>query len=401
MNIIAQLTDQPTREEIQQACYGTIGTPNERIFYGDVFDELRTITKAQSVLHRVAKSEGPLFLVENKKRHPSPTFIIRPIQSGIGFLELIFQRVSSTPDKYPEHSFSAEVMIFKKIIEKIRINDLQRFQIIGLTIEMADTIYSDLNACVDSIREEFNSPMFEERRRKHTKASLKNQRGGYRWLDHILNRHARLCAIRIDLTYLQQYQCESSDLHAVTVKESFVHRERFLRKLPSWIKDGALLGYMLKTEYTLRRSIHHHALIVLDGSKLRSDITIAALIGQKWAGEITQRRGSFRNVNSHTEKTSPNCGIGDVCASDWGKVDNLKTKVISYLCKPDHLVRWVVSNKHRLFLKSVNKTMTGLKRGRRRTRIPSLNSPSKAIPLPENELLLACREERNCRTVTD
>lgn len=372
MNIIDQLTNQPTLTETQQACFGAIDDKGQCTFYADVFGELKKITNAHLVLHRVAKSHGRLFLVNTVKKGPGPTFRIFPTQCGKGLLDLFFQRVSTIPDQYPTHSFSAEVLVFKKIIEGLGLDDLQRGELKGLVAEVANTISNVLNACVDAIREAFNAPMFDAQRRKHTKASLKNQRAGYRWIDHILNRYTRLCAIRIDLTYLKEYQCESAGLHSVTLKECFTHRERFLRQLPHWINDGALLGYMLKTEYTLLRSIHHHALIVLDGSKLCSDIIMADLIGQKWAGEITQGRGSFRNVNLHTEKRSSSCGIGDVYAHNLHTVHNLKSRVISYLCKPDPLVRWVVSSKRRLFLKSVTRPPAPVKRGRPRTHVPVL-----------------------------
>jgi hypothetical protein len=372
MNIIDQLAEQQTLNEMLQTCSDATGGNDNCILHADNFNELKKVSNACVVLHRVANSQGRLFFVASEKNGAVSSLKIRPTQCGRGLLELIFQRVVDIPDQYPKHSFSAEVLIFKKVMEQLGLADLQRYELSFICMEVANTICDGLNTCVDAIRAALNAPTFKAQRRKHTKASLKNQRGGYRWLHHLLNRYARLCAIRIDLTYAKQYQCESADMHAVTVKESFAHRERFLRQLPKWINDRALLGYMLKTEYTLKRSIHHHALIILDGSKLCSDISIADLLGQKWAGEITQGRGSFRNVNLHTDKASSTCGVGDVYAYDMHKIHNLKTQVISYLSKPDHLVRWLVSNKHRLFLKSVTKPPATNKRGRPRTTVPKL-----------------------------
>ena len=68
-------------------------------------------------------------------------------------------------------------------------------------------------------------------------------------------------------------------MHAVTLEECFEHRERFLRQLPTWIDKNTLLGYALKTEFTIRRSIHHHVLILLDGSKLCNAEVICHMLG--------------------------------------------------------------------------------------------------------------------------
>jgi hypothetical protein len=145
-----------------------------------------------------------------------------------------------------------------------------------------------------------------------------------------------------------------------------MQREQFARMLPQFFENNAFLDYAIRTEYTLRKSLHHHALIILDGSKACKHEYLCTLLGKEWE-KITNGRGLYYNVNMHTDQSSPTCGIGEVSLDEAQKVHNLKYNVFSYLIKNDYLVRFTgLSNKQHFFIRSTNVKPSGVKQGRPR-----------------------------------
>lgn len=381
MNITQHITDTASASELfaMTTKFETHG--DVTVLHDEGYAILCTLLKAQQVVYTVSQSTGPLFSVEDLHKGQSTVYRVAPTLCGKQLLGLIYDRLPMLVDDHPEHTFRPEILVLNDALTKQGLEHLTREALVGSELHAIQALRNALNLCVNHIRTTLTAPEFQARIRKQTQASLKNQRSAFRWLDFIQKKHVRLCAIRIDLTYLKQFQWmqggkSEAALHAVDLAECFAHRERFLRQLPTWIEHDALLGYALKTEFTVRRSIHHHVLILLDGSKLCNADLICHMLGYRWVHHVTQGRGSYFNVNANTDLNSPTCGIGDVFAHDLAKVDNLKRYVISYIAKPDHAIRWVLPRKHRLFLKSVAKPLIGNKRGRKRTKTEVMNLPA-------------------------
>lgn len=391
MNIAQHITDTPSISELF-ATTTKFETQDEiTVLHDEGYAILCTLLKAQQVVYTVSQSTGPLFSVEDLKKGQSTVYRVTPTLCGKQLLGLIYDRLPMLVDDHPEHIFRPEILVLNEVLTKLGLEHLTREDLVGPELHGIQGLCDSLNLCVKHIRTTLTTPEFQARIRKQTQVSLKNQRSAFRWLDFILQKHVRLCAIRIDLTYLKQFQWKQAkksevSLHAVDLAECFAHRERFLRQLPTWIENDALLGYALKSEFSVRRSAHHHVLVLIDGSKLRNAEVICHMLGYRWVHHVTQGRGSYFNVNANTDLNSPTCGIGDVFAHDLAKVDNLKRYVISYIAKPDHAIRWVVPRKHRLFLKSVAKVLTGNKRGRKRTKMPVMVSAG-TPPVQEMDVL--------------
>jgi hypothetical protein len=377
MDITHNITETPTAAELFAATTKFATRNGRTIAHDEGYAILCKLLNGQQVVYAVSQSEGTLFSIGAQHKGPSVIYRITPTLCGKHLLGLIYDRLTMLIDDHPEHTFRPEILTLKDVLAKLGLEYLVREELTGKAPAALQVLCTTLNSCVDHIRAELTTPAFQARIRKTSNASRKNQCGAFRWLDFILQKHSRLCAIRIDLTYqkiFQWKQAGSSELalHAVTLEESFEHRERFLRQLPNWIDKDALLGYALKTEFTVRRSIHHHVLILLNGNKLCSAEVICHMLGYRWIHQITQGRGDYHNVNEKTDKNSATCGIGDVFAHDLAKVENLKRYVITYLAKHDHSIRWVIPRKHRLFLKSVAKALMGKKPGRKRTKKPTV-----------------------------
>lgn len=338
----------------------------------DGFSALQAVVRAQRHVGAIAASCGPLFTLQNIRRAGALMPSVHPTRCGTKFLNLLLNRVCSIPAQYPGHTFPQEVTLLATVAERYRLNELTHGDLVG---NDAADLCLRLNAAVEQLR--LSAMELSDKRLRSTKASLKNLKGGFRWLDHILSRKGRLCPIRVDLHIAKQYELGAPDKHALSLEELFAQRAEFIRRLSSIpALKGAPLGYMIKSEFTLRRSLHHHVLLILDGNAHWQHIELAKAVGEFWVNVITKGMGTYHNVNMHTDLDSPDCGIGLVSVHDQQKVLALKTKVIAYLCKPDYLARLVIPRRHRLFLKSIAAPLMGPKRGRPRKSTEPSDAPS-------------------------
>ena len=351
------------------------GDSTDAVVDYDGFAVLQAVVRTQRHVGAIAASCGPLFTLKNIRRAGALMPSVHPTRCGTKFLKLILNRVCSIPAQYPGHTFPQEVTMLATVVQRFHLDELTLGDLVG---NDAANLCLRLNAAVEQLR--LSAMELSDKRLRSTKASLKNLKGGFRWLDHILSRTGRLCPIRLDLHITKQYEWGASDMHALSLEELFAQRAEFIRRLSSIpALQGAPLGYMIKSEFTLRRSLHHHVLLILDGNAHWHHIELAKAVGEFWVTVITKGMGSYHNVNMHTDLDSPDCGIGLVNVYDQQKVHALKTKVISYLCKPDYLARLVIPRRHRLFVKSVAAPLRGPKRGRPRKQ----RSTADAVPLSE------------------
>jgi hypothetical protein len=328
----------------------------------DGFAVLQSVVRAQRHIGVIASSLGPLFTLRNVRHAGALVARVHPSRCGTKFLNLILDRVCGIPAQYPSHTFSQEVHLLASVAERFHLSELTQADLIG---DGAANVCQRLNAAVHQLR--LFALDLSDKRLRYTKASLKNLKGGFRWLDRIFSRWGRLCVIRVDLHIAKQYEWGAPNMHAFTMNELFAQRAEFIRRLPSIpALKGAPLGYMMKSEFQLRRSLHHHVILILDGNAHWTHIELAKAVGEFWVNVITKGMGTHHNVHQHTDLDSPDCGIGIVNAYDLQKVQALKTKVIAYLCKPDYLARLVIPRRHRLFVKSVAAPLRGPKRGRPR-----------------------------------
>lgn len=346
----------------------------------DGFAVLRSIVRAKRNIAIIAESYGPLFTIKLAGPQHASSMVVHPMTCGRRFLNLIYERVTDIGSKYPGHRFPAELTLFAKAIQRFNLDGLVKADLIG---DGAVNVCGLLNQAVDHLRH--TAQNLSALKRKHTKASLKNQNGGFRWIDRIRSKHGRLCVIRVDLHMDKQYEWGAPNMHAISLKEAFSLRAEFIQKLPGIFKSPPL-GYMIKTEFTLRRSVHHHVLLILDGNEHWQHDKVAKMVGEFWKSTITHGRGTYQNVNKHTDMDSADCGIGEVKANDIQKVHALKTKVIAYLCKPDYLARLVIPRRHRLFLKSIATPLIGPKRGRPRKSTQPPDAPFDSMQSGHNAL---------------
>lgn len=337
----------------------------------DTYQTLRSLDATKRLVRVIGQSVETLFDVQARTRKGFTLAQVKGTTLGQGLLDLVLKDgVHRLPDRHPGLPFAYEVELLREVLSRRALDQVTSADMAWNTLEYMLAMRDQWNQLVQDLRDAIQSPSYVQRQLRNTKTAAKNLRSAQRWFSHICDRYARLLALRLDLYYPPTYALHSGNAHSVSLEEIFDHRNQFLRGLPRWIENDALLGYLCKTEFQLKRNVHHHLLILVDGSKLRKDLHLNESLGLRWR-KLTHDRGTFFNVNRMHSNQLDNSCVGELDVRDAQKVSLLRTKVIPYLVKPDYLIRWVIPHKHRLMLKSVAKPLTGTKPGRPRAQAPS------------------------------
>lgn len=142
-----------------------------------------------------------------------------------------------------------------------------------------------------------------------------------------------LLLVRIDLSIREGFQQE---IHAFRMREHFQQLCNNRRSKPSIFKH--YVGMVWCLEWTKEKSYHYHCVFIFDGHYEQNGVRLGNDIGYYWVNDITDGKGTFWLSNNY-EECFPQCGIGRINYRDHQKRYYLLTRVISYLAKPDHLIR--------------------------------------------------------------
>ena len=148
-----------------------------------------------------------------------------------------------------------------------------------------------------------------------------------KYLDSLLENNSKICAIRVDLKYKQEF-AEDVGLDVINrdLKRMLDNRRSNKNVF------GNNLGYVIKKEVSDNGNLHLHALFLEDGNKVQKAAYKADQIGQYWSENITKGKGCYENCN---RRNYENNGIGIIDYKDKEKVNNLKEHVVSYFYKAD------------------------------------------------------------------
>ncbi len=146
-----------------------------------------------------------------------------------------------------------------------------------------------------------------------------------KYLDSLLENNSKICAIRVDLKYKQEF-AEDVGLDVINrdLKRMLDNRRSNKNVF------GNNLGYVIKKEVSDNGNLHLHALFLEDGNKVQKAAYKADQIGQYWSENITKGKGCYENCN---RRNYENNGIGMVDYKDEEKINNLKEHVVSYFYK--------------------------------------------------------------------
>lgn len=146
-----------------------------------------------------------------------------------------------------------------------------------------------------------------------------------KYIDALIENNSKLCAIRVDLKYKQEF---AKDVSLDTINKDL---KRMLdNRRNNKTVFGNNLGYIIKKEISDKGNPHLHALFLEDGNKVQKAAYKADQIGKYWSEDITKGKGCYENCNRREYK---NNGIGMVDYTDKEKINNLKKHAVSYFYK--------------------------------------------------------------------
>lgn len=227
-----------------------------------------------------------------------------------------------------------------------------------------------LNDFVACIREKAKSIEVRKQIHSHLRSSQKNEKGLSRYIDEVFLYHSRVMVLRIDLGYKKNYAEKFNATPYALLDEANSHRDKFLKHARETLLKDSWIGYAWKLEYGPDKRFHYHLLIFLNGARVRQDVSIARLIGEHWENEITKGNGVYFNCNAKKKKYT-HLGIGVIDRTDQRAITELKTWVVSYLCKRDKYISLVLQGGRRTFGKAEKIKPRSCNVGRpRRTIVP-------------------------------
>lgn len=173
-----------------------------------------------------------------------------------------------------------------------------------------------------------------QRRRSEAKAYAMDY-GNY--ADAIRGMTKRLVVLRIDLEYRKEHKDEISVLDAIADLNCFINNQR-----NNSLFKGKL-GFIVKLEFGILKGLHFHLILFFDGAIRdgRYDIPLARKIGEYWVKVVTKGRGAYWNINAKKQefKRKGILGIGLIHEDEDHLFNNLKHRVIDYLCKSTQFVK--------------------------------------------------------------
>jgi hypothetical protein len=324
------------------------------------FRTLKSIISTEKLILKLIDNTDVLFSIT--ERTVKRGMHLSMIKEGRTFVRLLLSCVMDIPVQHQSHQYSPLFKLFVRKVGKHHLQYLIRLDFEDNYCNLQQTCMQ-LNACIADIRATGCKASFKHSMKSHSKATLKNHRGALKLVDYVRAKRSKVLVIRIDCSYAKKYSWKSGHDFEVTLEEFFQHRDELIKNLRKIVPENTYLDYILKTEFKLSKSLHHHVIVFLDGHKASQGVLIAKMIGDYWERKITQGRGLYRNINAEWDDNHPHCGIGQVCASDTLRIENLKERVVGYLTKPDFHIKWAVPGRRRAFMSSQIKKSKGTKRG--------------------------------------
>ncbi len=192
------------------------------------------------------------------------------------------------------------------------------------------------NLLVAKLRDRCLSQQTKARARKRRSEAAERAEEYASYVDALLGICTRLVVLRIDFEYRKEFK----DL--ITIQDAIADLNRFFNNQPHNSLFAEQLGYIVKLEYGVLKGLHFHLILFFDGSKRdgRKDVQLAQKIGEYWVEVITKGRGSYWNINANKKKYKQRgqLGIGVINSWETNLVENLKHRVVGYLCKSTQFV---------------------------------------------------------------
>lgn len=193
------------------------------------------------------------------------------------------------------------------------------------------------NMLVAKLREICLAERTKERARRRRSEADGYARDYENYADALRGMTTRLVVLRIDLEYQKEFKDQ------ISVGEALADLDHFFSNQRNNSRFKGKLGFICKLEYGVLKGLHFHLIFFFDGAIKdgRRDVFLAQKIGEYWVKVITKGRGDYWNINDHKEdfKRKGILGIGLIHDNEDALFNNLKHRVIRYLCKSSQFVQ--------------------------------------------------------------
>lgn len=218
---------------------------------------------------------------------------------------------------YPKARFSPYFQLFEALVEPLR-PKLELFDAESLPV---------WEGLVEAVKAGIRSPAFAAKRRAHERGVRENYSGLLRYMTDMLALNSKVLAVRVDVGTKMEH----------TQHVSFEDMQRYRDELMDFIRstgEGFFIGYAWRIEHGQTRHYHMHVLVFYNGQRVRQDVTIARIIGDRWVREITGGKGYYHNCNAHKDEYKY-CGIGLLSRLDESIREGLR-RIAEYMTKPSY-----------------------------------------------------------------
>lgn len=329
------------------------------------WDLPRCVTQCESLVKKLVSTTEVSFSAKIDKRFKRK--YVQKTKLGEAVLMGLRMDIDAIKHHYPLHQFNPYLDLFVRHAEERNLFDLQRM-VNHVTDDEVVRCVDVLTGFVDDVRKEAHSTKFKKRLNDFKRSANKNYRELLLYIKALFERYSRLLVLRIDFGYRKVQSWPNETEVSVSYQEVRKHREELFKYLAKDLPFDCLAGYAWKLEYGLDKSYHIHAMIFLDGSKVREDVTIARMIGEHWgaADGVTGGKGLYFNCNAFKENYK-SCGIGMINYHDDESHEGLR-KAAVYMTKPDYYIRMVAPGNGRTFGKGIMPEPKTSMRGRPRAK---------------------------------
>lgn len=226
---------------------------------------------------------------------------------------------------------------------------LNQFSSKFIPADIATSICHRLNSIGKSVYEQLNTLEQKNAMANFKRSAIQNFDSCADQVASLLDNRAKILVLRIDIYASSSLEILPDKLVELCINK-LINQLRQSRIVPN------VLDYICKREFGVKRDIHYHLMVFMDGDAHQQDINFATMIGRKWI-DICKKHGqglvgTFYNCNLHKDRYMRS-GIGIVHYADHHKVLGLR-KAIAYITKPDFFIRYVTENGTRNLRKGIH-----------------------------------------------
>lgn len=188
-----------------------------------------------------------------------------------------------------------------------------------------------LRHLVAYVRRVCRSQAFQNLVHDHERKAKDNFRSGCEYITQQFERHARLLVLRIDLYFRPDAKGWGYSKEADNAVMNYLRGLRMGRIVPGY------LGFIAKRENGIRRGMHYHLMVLLDGHLHRSAYHLTMVMGEAWMKRVGVDRGSYFNCYARKDRYRYN-GLGLVHVTDAEKLVGIRI-ALWYMSKQDSVLK--------------------------------------------------------------